>query len=522
MLKSVKILNWLIPFIYLSDMNSKKFKAIGILIVVVFFAAIIFHGFYFIKNYKKAYLNFTQKVTFSFDTALKNYFDELSKSDVIVITDLKDEKKKKKVKTDTTELSQALTRDFFQRFNESPFSKKGSKIIEKRIKELDGLNITQILIEGDYQEEEVFVDRKNDIVMMAGRKAADSIFSLKSISNKLVISVSRDTIDFELLNKYFTDELRKNNLEITYGLEHIKKDSTIGTYKSSIIGKMPLTYSADEDLLPPDEKINLAYENTSLDVLEEGLLNSSFSLAFFLLIVFVLGFLYQIIKNQKELSEIKNDLINNITHEFKTPLATISTAIEGMQSFNPDNNPEKNKKYLKVGQQQVGKMTGMVEKLLETATLDSEKLMIKKEDIPIKEFCKELFERFQNFQSEKYFTLDLPEKEEQIQADKFHLENALSNLIDNAYKYGGNEIILSYENKAGMHCFKVSDNGGNLSKVQAKRVFDKFYRIPQGNVHNVKGFGIGLYYSKKVIEKHQGKLELNIARNLTQFEACLP
>lgn len=510
-------------------MNSKRFKAIGILLVAVFFAAIIFHGFYFIKNYKEAYSKFTREVTFAFDTALKNYFDELSKTDVIVITDIQKSNKNKKeevdqveVTTDSTELSQAITRDFFQRFSESPFSKKGSQILEKKVKELDGLNITQILIEGNFHEEEVFMDKKNDILMMAGRKTADSVFSMSSISNKLVISVSRDTIDFQLLNNYFEDELRKQQLEIAYGIQHIKKDSIIGAYNKELIKEMPLSYFGDEDLLPPNEKINLAYENTSFNVLKEGLVNSSFSLAFFLLIVFVLAFLYKTIKNQKDLSEIKNDLINNITHEFKTPLATISTAIEGMQSFNPENDPEKNKKYLAVGQQQVGKMTGMVEKLLETATLDSEKLMIKKESIPIQDFCNELMQRYQNHNTNKKITLELTDQSKELVADKFHLENALSNLIDNALKYGGNEISLSYKNTNGLHCFSVTDNGGNLSKTQAKRVFDKFYRIPQGNIHNVKGFGIGLYYSKKVIEKHNGKLELHIAKNITKFEACLP
>ncbi|WKV12625.1 sensor histidine kinase [Marivirga harenae] len=502
-------------------MNSKRFKAIGILIVAVFFAAILFHGFYFIKNYQEAYLKFTKDVTLAFDTALKNYFEDLSESDVIVITDIQ-EGQNKNVKTDTSELSQAITRDFFQRFSESPFSKKGSKILEKKVKELDGLNITQILIEGNFQEEEVFLDKQNDIVMMAGRKAADSIFSMNSISNKLVISISRDTIDFDLLNKYFTDELRKKNVEIKYGIEYLRKDSLVGAYHGSLLQNLPLKYTADEDLLASKERINLAYENTSLNVLKEGLLNSSFSLAFFLLIVFVLAFLYKTIKNQKDLSEIKNDLINNITHEFKTPLATISSAIEGMQSFNPENDQEKNRKYLDVGQQQVGKMTGMVEKLLETATLDSEKLMIKKESINISEFCQELFDRYQNHHLDKKLVLKVEDISDTVMADRFHLENALSNLIDNALKYGGSEVSFAYKKLDDCHCFSVTDNGGNLSKAQAKRVFDKFYRIPQGNVHNVKGFGIGLYYSKKVIEKHHGKLELDISKNFTQFKACLP
>lgn len=191
------------------------------------------------------------------------------------------------------------------------------------------------------QQEEMFLDKDNDIVMIAGRKAADSIFSLSSITNKLVISVSRDTVDFELLNRYFKEELQANKLEITYAIKHFKKDSLIGAFRAELASTMPLKYSASEDLLPGDEKIDLVYENASLDILQEGFINSSSSLAFFLLIVFVLAFLYKTIKNQKDLAEIKNDLINNITHEFKTPLATISTSVEALQNFNPENDPKK-------------------------------------------------------------------------------------------------------------------------------------------------------------------------------------
>jgi two-component system phosphate regulon sensor histidine kinase PhoR len=503
-------------------MNSKKFKSIGILIIVVFLAAIIFHSFYFIKNYQEAYSNFTKNVTFSFDTALKDYFDDLSKTDVIVITDIQSVGNKN-IKTDSSVLSQAITKDFFQRFNESPFSKNGSKILEKQIQELDGLHITQILVEGKHQqEEEVFLDQKNDIVMMSGRKAVDSVLSLPAISKRLVISVSRDSIDFELLNRYFNEELRKNQLEITYGIKHTNKDSSVGAYKANLISKMPLQYIANDNLLPPNEKIILSYENASLSILKEGFSNSLFSLGFFLLIIFVLAFLYKTIKNQKDLAEIKNDLINNITHEFKTPLATISTAVEALQTFNPENDPRKTEKYLQIGQQQLGKMNGMVEKLLETATLDSEKLMIKKEAIHAKDFCRDLFDRYQNHNTGKKLTLDLSEQPQPLEADKFHLENALSNLLDNALKYGGNEITLAYRFEHKKHFFSVKDNGTNISKSQAKRVFDKFYRIPQGNIHDVKGFGIGLYYSKKVIEKHQGSLEIYISKKLTHFEACLP
>ena len=107
-----------------------------------------------------------------------------------------------------------------------------------------------------------------------------------------------------------------------------------------------------------------------------------------------------------------------------------------------------------------------------------------------------------------------------IEADPFHIENAISNLIDNAIKYGGNRIEISLAHSNGKAQVVVNDNGGFIEKSQKERVFDKFYRIPTGNQHDVKGFGIGLYYTKKIIEKHGGSIQLVLKPQLTSFEVA--
>ena len=163
----------------------------------------------------------------------------------------------------------------------------------------------------------------------------------------------------------------------------------------------------------------------------------------------------------------------------------------------------------------------MVEKLLETATLDSDQLVLKKEQIEPEALLRQLVQKFQTMAPEKHIDLTIPAHCKPIFADSFHFENVLSNLLDNAVKYGGNQIRISLDQN-GMHKIRIHDNGGNISPEQKERVFEQFYRIPKGDLHDVKGFGIGLYYVKKILEKHEGKIELETGKNSTTFTTYWP
>jgi two-component system phosphate regulon sensor histidine kinase PhoR len=236
---------------------------------------------------------------------------------------------------------------------------------------------------------------------------------------------------------------------------------------------------------------------------------------------FVFYYLYQTIKNQKEIAEIKQDLIANITHEFKTPIATTLTAIEGIQQFNPSKDPEKTGRYLDISKVQLQKLDQMVEKLLETAALDSDQLVLKKEVIDPTPVLTQLVQKFQTLAPEKEFTLLLPPSCSSIKVDPFHFEQVISNLLDNAVKYGGNRIHLRLAQSTSTQ-IQVEDNGDSLSPEQAKHIFEQFYRVPKGNLHDVKGFGIGLYYVKKIMEKHGGSVSLQTGKDSTRFTTDWP
>jgi two-component system phosphate regulon sensor histidine kinase PhoR len=150
----------------------------------------------------------------------------------------------------------------------------------------------------------------------------------------------------------------------------------------------------------------------------------------------------------------------------------------------------------------------MVEKLLETASLESDNLKLSKEPLNIVQLLKTNVEKHLLNTSNKTIDFISNQKELILDVDAFHFENAISNLIDNALKYGGNQIEVCLKLDKKMIEITVQDNGIEIDKNQHEKIFEKFYRIPKGNIHDVKGFGIGLYYSKKIIEKHQGTLEL--------------
>jgi len=164
----------------------------------------------------------------------------------------------------------------------------------------------------------------------------------------------------------------------------------------------------------------------------------------------------------------------------------------------------------------------MVEKLLETATLDSEQLLLKKETIDITEVVQKIVTKQQLLANNKTLNFYTNLKPIYINVDAFHFENVVSNLIDNAVKYGGDIIEININSILNNTEITVADNGNGVEKNQQEKIFDKFYRVSKGNTHNVKGFGIGLYYCKKIIEKHLGTISLVSDKNNTIFKINIP
>ena len=192
----------------------------------------------------------------------------------------------------------------------------------------------------------------------------------------------------------------------------------------------------------------------------------------------------------------------------------MTSAVEGMRKFNVNNDPEKTQKYLDVSSQQLEKLKILVEKIMETSVLESKDLILEKEKIDLVSLINNTVEKHR-INTDKSITFHTNVDNFVYNADAFHFENALSNLMENAIKYGGNEIDVRFVKDKNNNTIEVLDNGSGIPKEHQKLVFDKFYRVPNKNKHDVKGFGIGLYYTKNIIEKHNATIELKSEKNTT-------
>jgi signal transduction histidine kinase len=301
--------------------------------------------------------------------------------------------------------------------------------------------------------------------------------------------------------------LTRKNIAVDYSLQHFKADTLFQQFRKDSISALPLSVISGTTFLPKYQHLQISFSDPTILILKRSFTEIFLSLLLSLSILSCLMFLLRTIQKQKKIDVIKNDLISNITHEFKTPITTISTAIEGIKSFNTIDDKEKTNRYLDISGQQLKKLEIMVEKLLETASLNTDKLHLNKEALNIVDLIKSNVEKHQ-MSAEKILIFTSNQEESNWNIDVFHFENAVSNLIDNAIKYGGEKVAIEIMHTKNQLTIAVKDNGISIDKTHRDKIFDQFYRIPKGNIHDVKGFGIGLFYAKKIIEKHNGILEL--------------
>lgn len=259
----------------------------------------------------------------------------------------------------------------------------------------------------------------------------------------------------------------------------------------------------------------------------KGLLTLSF--IFTLLIVLSFGASIYIIFRQKKLSELKTDFINNMTHELKTPVATISLATEMLSKPKVREDENKVSNYNTIIKDENIRLGTHIERVLQIAQIDKDTFRLEKQTVDIHEIINEQLIKFQlqlDAINAAIFT-DLNAENSLIKGDKNHLSHALSNLIDNAIKYRKIEEPLQIRihtiNDNKQLKISVEDNGIGMTKSDSKKIFTKFYRVSTGNIHNVKGFGLGLSYVKSIIEAHNGIISVDSEINkYTKFHVTLP
>ncbi|TMM32347.1 HAMP domain-containing histidine kinase [Polaribacter aestuariivivens] len=522
-------------------MDTKKYHWVFYFIAVTIVATIAIQFYWNYKNYEENKRQVTNEIQLSLDNAIEEYFSSLAKSNFLTIVEAKDFKiidnlnqtenhKKPKFTinniriTSDENLSKEKvdsmmnsTKKFVSKFN----SKKDSLSYTIDKKKTDSVKIYTKITDFKNRYNLKSDGSKTEIKYFKGKKAADS---LKLIDNlkPIFISFLDQTIQYQKIDSLIENQLKQREINIQTSFRHYKKDTLFHKTKDSLFNASYNTIKSKSTYVKEGEGFELAYTNSNLEALKRSSFGIFLSFLLAMAVISSLFYLLKIINQQKELATIKNDLISNITHEFKTPIATVSTAIEAIENFNVLKDTEKTKKYLAMSSVQLKKLHQMVEKLLETATLDSEQLILKKETIDVVETIEKLANKHQFLHASKNISFSSNLKPIYVNVDNFHFENAISNLIDNAIKYGGNDIEITINSILNTTEISVADNGKGIDKNQQEKIFDKFYRVPKGNTHDVKGFGIGLYYCKKIIEKHDGTLHLSSTKNNTIFKINLP
>ena len=229
-------------------------------------------------------------------------------------------------------------------------------------------------------------------------------------------------------------------------------------------------------------------------------------------IVFCAVFCLIVIVRQKKLSVIKNDFINNMTHEFKTPIATISLASQMLKDGAVTNTPETIDRVATIIRDESKRLTFQVERVLQTALFTETRMKLKLKNININQLIEDLLPKFSLRVEDKggKFSAYLEADQDEVLADEVHVTNVISNLVDNAIKYCVKppEITIYTRNKDKEIIISVIDNGIGIAKKDQKLIFERFYRVSTGNLHDVKGFGLGLSYVKKIVEAHGGRIDV--------------
>ena len=348
-----------------------------------------------------------------------------------------------------------------------------------------------------------FAKRYKDIEKPYYSKALEAFNKIKPIHQR---------ISNRELNETIREELGKRNinLDFKYGVYSIdglatKLKSGYYTVNKKDSYPYPLFFNVSGDV---DYELYVTFPSKNKHILS-GISNILILSLFFILIIIIAfsSSLYQLIR-QKKISEIKTDFINNMTHEFKTPIATINLALDSIKNPKIINDNEKVMRYVKMIRDENKRMHSQVENVLRISSLEKNQIDLSKDVIDMHDIIDDAISHISLLLADRKGSLDTHFKAlvTEIPGNQFHLTNIIINILENGIKYtnGAPKINVYTESTNKFFVFKVKDAGIGMSKSVQKQVFNKFYREQKGNIHDVKGHGLGLAYVKEIVDKHHG------------------
>ena len=343
-----------------------------------------------------------------------------------------------------------------------------------------------------------------------------------------------ERVNFEELNGILEKVFTNNGVKLPFFYSIVDKQGKIiyqchKDIPHDILNTQNNIYT--QKLFPLEESNKTAYLQVIFPTKQNFILNSmnlllpTIALLTLILCIFVMAII--IIFRQKQLNNMKNDFVNNMTHELKTPISTISLASQMLQDPGVGKTPETLKHISNVIKDETKRLSLQVEKVLQMAIFEKDKSILKLNEISINSLISDIISNFSLKVTSKggKITSNLKALNDMALVDEVHFTNVIFNLMDNALKYSDKSLLLTIEtwNEKDNLLISIEDNGIGISKDDLKRIFEKFYRVSTGNLHNVKGFGLGLAYVKKIVTEHKGSIKVESEINIgTKFTITIP
>lgn len=331
------------------------------------------------------------------------------------------------------------------------------------------------------------------------------------------VDALQDSIRVGEIEKAYSARLKEQNLVVPFRVSRIETVDTVPGHRRfnevTLGFANPITYRLD-------------LEGTFPFILKR--MSPSIIFSVFLVGVTFLSFmlLYRNLLRQRRLADVKNEFISNITHELKTPIATVSVAIEALRSFSASLNPQKTKEYLDISANELQRLSLLVDKVLKLSMFEKKEIELRYEPLNMQSLVEEVTSSMRlQFEKKKANVQVHAEGDTCLQGDRLHLVSVLFNLLDNALKYSNDypEITIRMKDSGPHLQLVVADNGIGIAQEYHRRIFDKFFRVPHGNVHNAKGYGLGLSYVSHVVQKHGGTIEVSSEEGAgSRFTIILP
>ena len=366
--------------------------------------------------------------------------------------------------------------------------------------------------------------RRDSSVTSFVRYTPDKIFDVLLASES-----SHDSLKVEEIQTAFSKALKAQQINVPYTVSRHTEELVLE--KQLLREPLP---SKRPDVTRPDVTIGFMYPVTYKLELGNAFpyllakITPELAFAIFLLTVTIMSFLmlYRNLAAQRRLAGIKNDFISNITHELKTPIATVSVAIEALKNFNALHDPQKTREYLDISQNELQRLSLLVDKVLKLSMFENKAIELKPEVLDLKSIVDEVAASMR-LQLEKYKAQLSVEYhgDTSLKGDKLHLTSVVFNLLDNALKYSKAYPSIRIELKEldNMVQLEMIDNGIGIAPEYRNRIFEKFFRIPAGDTHNAKGYGLGLSYVAHVVQKHNGTIEVDSQPGIgSRFTVKLP